>query len=99
MALKKKIIQEDGVITEYHRILYVSNTVNSHCSVAVISLASEEIRNKQLAGEIQQPYQKIVTYETEKFSDLSIQEAYEYLKTLLEFEGAEDVFEDKDNSV
>ena len=99
MALKKKIIQEDGVITEYHRILDVSNTVNSHCSVAVISVASEEIRNKQLAGEIQQPYQKIVTYETEKFSDLSIKEAYEYLKTLLEFEGAEDVFEDKDNSV
>ena len=99
MALKKKIIQEDGVITEYHRILYVSNTVNSHCSVAVISLASEEIRNKQLAGEIQQPYQKIVTYETEKFSDLSIKEAYEYLKTLPEFEGAEDVFEDKYNSV
>ena len=99
MALKKKIIQEDGVITEYHRILYVSNTVNSNCYVAVISLASEEIRNKQIAGEIKQPYQKIVTYETEKFSDLSIKEAYEYLKTLLEFEGAEDVFEDKDNSV
>lgn len=77
----------------------LNSTSNSHCSVAVISLASEEIRNKQLAGEIQQPYQKIVTYETEKFSDLSIKEAYEYLKTLLEFEGAEDVFEDKDNSV
>lgn len=99
MALKKKVVQDDGVITEYHRILYVQSTTNSHCSVAVISLASEEIRNKQLAGEIQQPYQKIVTYETEKFSDLSIKEAYEYLKTLLEFEGAEDVFEDKDNSV
>ena len=99
MALKKKVVQDDGVTTEYHRILYVQSTVNSHCSVAVISLASEEIRNKQLAGEIQQPYQKIVTYETEKFSDLSIKEAYEYLKTLLEFEGAEDVFEDKDNSV
>ena len=42
---------------------------------------------------------KIVTYETEKFSDLSIKEAYEYLKTLPEFEGAEDVFEDKNNSV
>lgn len=83
----------------YHRILYVSNTVNSHCSISVISLISEKIRKKQLAGEIQQPYQKIVTYETEKFSDLSIKEAYEYLKTLPEFEGAEDVFEDKDNSV
>ena len=29
MALKKKVIQDDGVTTEYHRILYVSNTVNS----------------------------------------------------------------------
>ena len=24
MALKKKVIQDDGVTTEYHRILYVS---------------------------------------------------------------------------
>ena len=38
MALKKKVIQDDGVTTEYHRILYVSNTVNSHCSISVISL-------------------------------------------------------------
>lgn len=95
MALKKKIIQEDGVITEYHRILYVSNTVNSHCSVAVISLVSEEIRNKQLAGEIQQPYQKIVTYETTEYDDLTVEKAYEYLKTLPEFEGAEDILEEK----
>ncbi len=97
MALKKKVIQDDGVTTEYHRILYVQATVNSHCSVAVISLVSEEIRKKQLAGEIQQPYQKIVTYETEKFSDLSIKEAYEYLKTLPEFEGSEDILDDTDN--
>lgn len=76
-----------------------SSEINSHCSISVISLISEKIRKKQLAGEIQQPYQKIVTYETEKFSDLSIKEAYEYLKTLPEFEGAEDVFEDKNNSV
>jgi len=43
MALKKKVIQDDGVTTEYHRILYVSNTVNSHCSISVISLISEKI--------------------------------------------------------
>ena len=46
MALKKKVIQDDGVTTEYHRILYVQSTVNSHCSVAVISLVSEEIRRE-----------------------------------------------------
>ena len=99
MALKKKIIQEDGVVTEYHRILYVSNTVNSHCSVSVISLVSEEIRNKQLAGEIQQPYQKIVTYETTEVSDMSVKKAYAYLKTLPEFEGAEDILDDTDDNV
>ena len=99
MALKKKVVQDDGVITEYHRILYVQSTTNSHCSVAVISLVSEEIRDKQLAGEIQQPYQKIVTYETTEYDDLTIEKAYEYLKTLPEFEGAEDVFEYKNNSV
>ena len=71
MALKKKLIQDDGVTTEYHRILYVQSTVNSHCSVAVISLVSEEIRDKQLAGEIQQPYQKIVTYETTEYDDFA----------------------------
>ena len=97
MALKKKVIQDDGVTTEYHRILYVQSTVNSHCSVAVISLVSEEIRDKQLAGEIQQPYQKIVTYETTEHDDLTIKKAYEYLKTLPEFEGAEDILEEKYN--
>lgn len=97
MALKKKVIQDDGVTTEYHRILYVSNTVNSHCSISVISLISEKIRKKQLAGEIQQPYQKIVTYETTEYDDLTIEKAYEYLKTLPEFEGAEDILEEKHN--
>ena len=91
MALKKKVIQDDGVTTEYHRILYVQSTVNSHCSVAVISLVSEEIRDKQLAGEIRQPY------ETTEYDDLTIEKAYEYLKTLPEFEGAEDILEEKHN--
>lgn len=104
IKVKVKINEKEAEILFYAEtymepILYVSNTVNSHCSISVISLISEKIRKKQLAGEIQQPYQKIVTYETEKFSDLSIKEAYEYLKTLPEFEGAEDVFEDKNNSV
>lgn len=91
MALKKKIVQDDGVITEYHRILYVSNTVNSHCSIAVVSLISEEARNKQLDDEIQLPYQKFVTYETTDKWDMTVEAAYDYLKTLPEFSGAEDI--------
>lgn len=91
MALKKKITQEDGVVTDYHRILYVQNTPNSHSSVAVVSLVSNDIREKQKNGEISQPYQHAVTYETEDNWDMTISDAYDYLKTLPEFEGCEDI--------
>ena len=42
-------------------------------------------------------HQKIVTYETTEYDDLTIEKAYEYLKTLPEFEGAEDILEEKHN--
>ena len=65
MALRKAITQEDGVTTNYHRIFYVQNMPNSHVSIAVLSLVSDEIRDKQKAGEIEHPYTGSVTYETD----------------------------------
>ena len=89
MALSKKITQEDGVTTEYHRILYVQNTYNSHVSIAVLSLVSAEAREQEKEGDFK-PYQRAVTYETEDYTDMTAEQAYDYLKTLPEFEGAED---------
>lgn len=89
MALCKKITQEDGVTTEYHRILFVQNTPNSHVSIAVLSLVSEDIREREKSGDLQ-PYQHSVTYETEDYTEMTTSQAYDYLKTLPEFEGAED---------
>lgn len=90
MAIMKAITQEDGVTTNYHRILYVQNIPNSHVSISVLSLVSEEIRDEQKAGEIEHPYTCSVTFETEEVSEMTTAEAYNYLKTLPAFEGAED---------
>ena len=91
MALKKNIVQDDGVLTDYHRILYVMNVINSHTSVAVLSYPSETMRQEEQSGEIPNPYKKTVTYETDYVEDMTIESAYDYLKTLEVFAGAEDV--------
>ena len=64
MALKKEVRQDNGVVTNYHRILENSET---------------------------EPYKVAVTYEKEYEENMTVEEAYEYLKTLPEFEGAEDI--------
>lgn len=89
MALKKNIKQDDGVVTGYHRILFVQKTVNSHDSIAVLSYVDKESRDNE-GGETR-PYKVATTYEKEYDEAMTIEDAYEYLKTLPEFEGSEDI--------
>lgn len=89
MALRKPIRQEDGVTTNYHRILYIMQTLNHHISVAVLSYVDSEARATEYAD--CQPYQKAVTYEFGYVDNLTPESAYNLLKNLPEFEGAEDV--------
>lgn len=91
MALYKEIRQDDGVTTKYHRILFLTQTVNRQNSVAVISYVDAESRTQEQKSILAQPYQKSVTYETAYDENMTIEAAYEYLKTLPQFEGAEDV--------
>ena len=88
MALSKTIIQNDGVPTNYHRIFFVQQTVNQQTSIAVLSYVNEENRIEDLDKMI---YKKSTTYEIPYDETMTIEKAYEYLKTLPEFEGAEDV--------
>lgn len=85
MALKKTIRQNDGVTTEYHRILFLQQMVNSHTSIAVVSHIDADLRA------VPGSYQQAITYETNYDENMTIKSAYEYLKTLSEFEGALDV--------
>lgn len=91
MALIKEIRQEDGVVTNYHRILYLTQTVNRQNSIAVLSYVDDTSRVDEKNAVLTQPYQKAVTYETVYDSTMSIEKAYEYLKTLPQFEGATDM--------
>ena len=85
MALGKEIKQDDGVTTTYHRILFIQITTNRQNSIAVFSYIDEESRQSV------HPYCRAVTYETDYDETMTIEDAYNYLKTLPEFEGATDV--------
>ena len=94
MALKKDIVQRDGVTTSYHRILFMQQTVNCQNSIAVLSYIDAGARKAEKDNTIAQPYKVSITYETAYSEDMTIEKAYEFLKTLPEFEGAEDIYED-----
>lgn len=91
MALYNPIRQEDGVTTSYNRILYIHNHINSHCSIAVVSYVDESARTNEQTNVIAQPYKKGITYETAYDETMTPAKAYEFLKTLPEFEGATDI--------
>jgi hypothetical protein len=90
MALYKAIRQNDGVVTNYHRILYLTQTVNCRNSIAVVSYVDDKSRGDEKTSILNEPYQKAVTYELSYDPSMTIETAYEYLKTMPLFEGATD---------
>lgn len=90
MALKKDIRQDDGVVTNYHRILYIMQTLNRQNSIAVLSYVDSESRANDSGAEFS-PYKRAVTYEFDYVPDLTAEAAYNLIKSLPQFEGAEDV--------
>ena len=96
MALYKEIVQDDGVVTCYHRILYHQTTPNRQTSIAVLSYVNEKAREAEKDNTMAQPYVKAVTYETDYDSAMTDRKAYAYLKTLPIFEGAKDIVDEAD---
>ena len=91
MALYKSIRQSDGVTTNYHRILFLHTTVNRQNSIGVLSYVDADARTSEKESIIEQPYVQSITYETAYDEAMTIEKAYEYLKTRPEFEGATDI--------
>lgn len=102
MALLKLVVAPNGVPLQYHRITDISIITNELNIIRVSSYISEEERQKEIdwleeqrASELD-GFQEISVYiDSSDFSTsydqyMSIQSAYEYLKTLPEFEDAED---------
>lgn len=88
MALKKEITQEDGIVTDYHRILYIQNAINECTSIAVMSYIGADTRIRESEG--METYRQATTYTAPYTEDMTAEKAYEYLKTLEEFKDAED---------
>lgn len=97
MALQKNIRQPNGVVTNYHRILFVTITTNRQNSIAVISYVDEDSRSMEKEDAMYEPYRTSITYETDYDPNMTIETAYDYIKSLPEFEGAIDIFEDTDD--
>lgn len=91
MALFKEIKQDDGVMTKYHRILYITVTTNRQNSIAVLSYVDDESRANEKDSVMSQPYRQAITYETAYDPSMTVETAYDFLKTLPEFEGAIDI--------
>jgi hypothetical protein len=51
----------------------------------------DELNRDEKTNTINQPYQRSVTYETDYDAEMTVESAYDYLKTLPQFDGAIDV--------
>ena len=99
MGLKKQITTDNGVVTEYHRIALLSIDTNNQNTILVHSYLSQEgrqIEKDYAAGimkfeDVKFPYVDALYINCDYNGDMNIPKAYEYLKTLPKFEGAEDV--------
>lgn len=89
MALKKAIKQSDGITTSYHRIFYIESVINQNTAIVVSSYIDKDVRDEETPDN--DIYHKCITYNTDYKENMTVEEAYDYLKTLEEFEGAEDV--------
>lgn len=94
MALSKKIVKVNGIETNYHKINTLSIKAKEdgvyHASVGVSSYVSKEIRDISKDYAVDGGYYffniDAITFETTPIFEV----VYAQLKTLPEFEGAED---------
>ena len=96
MALLKAIKQNNGIVLNYHRISDIKNIVNDKTYLNVISYIDKEEREKEqkqpkYSPNKQEIYKVNNIYDLPYNDTLTIEDAYEYLKTLEDFEGSEDV--------
>ena len=96
MALKKRIIQWNGVPTEYHRIYNIENIVNQKTVIKLYSYINKDEREREKNKPIyiirtEDIYLAVDEIELHYNDTLTVDDAYEYLKTLEKYSDAEDI--------
>lgn len=94
MALIKAIELENGVTVNYHRIARIDNIINCETIIEVASYTSKAKREEEKEAldnhEPMDVYIKTRYIPMQYEQSMDIVGAYEYLKTLEDFDGAED---------
>lgn len=98
MALKKEIELDNGIILNYHRITSINKITNNCNIVEISSYTSEKQREKEIEYYKSEDEDKTMnvfidtTYVNMEYNEnITIEEIYEYLKTLDKFKDAEDI--------
>lgn len=110
MAIKKEVILNNGIKVLYHRVVSVMHVTNSHNSIELCSYLSQDAREsqktfyeRQLAAKGERsstaeaeepPFTYTFHINAPYDQTMTIIDAYEYIKTLNPFIGAEDVLEE-----
>lgn len=95
MAILKKIELDNGVVTNYHRVVSINNITNHSSIIEVASYTNEDKRLEEKEA-IENGTPMNVFIETNYLStdynkNLNVDNAYDYLKTTEMFEDAKDV--------
>lgn len=109
MAISKEVTLNNGIKVTYHRVVSVMCVTNSHNSIEVCSYLTQEARESQktfyqmqlaakgerssTAVEEEPPFTYTLHISAPYDQTMTVIDAYEYLKTLNPFVGAEDVLE------
>ena len=93
MALNKKIELENGVTTNYHRIVSINKITNHSMIVEVGSYTSKAKRQEEMEKQGQQMNVYIDTsYVNKEYNETdTIKDLYDWLKTTEKFKDAEDI--------
>ncbi len=94
MALIKEITLDNGIITNYHRVVSVNNITNKSSMIEVASYTNKTKRlEEKNALQNNQPMNVYIytEYLNEEYDKtLNVDKAYEYLKTLEKFVNSTD---------
>lgn len=94
MALVKSIMLDNGITVNYHRVVSVNNITNVASIIETASYTDKEKRDEEKTAiknkEQMNVYIKSAHFPVAYDKNLNVDTAYEYLKTLEEFENSED---------
>ncbi len=95
MGLRKGITLDNGVIVNYHRIVSINNITNVSTIIEVASYTSKDKREEEKTAiensEVMNVFIDTDYINKEYEEDFTIEQAYDYLKTLDKFKDSEDI--------